>query len=516
MDQVEKAVIYARKSTEDKEKQVASISDQLHEAKKILDQNGLVPIKTFSEEKTGKESGVRTAFYEMLDFIEKGNANTIVCFKADRLSRNGSDGGRIIELVDKGIIKKIITPFSIFDCNNSYMLWIEFMGSTKYSKDLSDTVKRRLKIKCEMGVRPGQVPIGYLNTPNETKGQRRIIVDELRFPLVRKWWELMLSGNYTVTSSLEVVTNMGLRDRKGNKVSYYSADRMFRNIFFAGIFDYGGIRYKGSYKPVVSMREFLAVQRIIDQTGRHGRTDTRLPFQGKMKCGECGSTITGEKHHRGRKTFWYYRCKKNKGKCSQPYMNADDMNAQVKDYIREYNLEPEFCEWLRGVLRRRNTFEFEVAKKEKELITKQLKDLDAKKEVVCKMRIDGLLDESEYKAKVNELLTEERSLQESESYNRTSYWTEILNRAINFSEQLIRLYERKDVFIRQQILNILGRTVYVKDKKVYIEAKNVFVGLKKAEKAYFGKNEAVEQQIVPSLWPNADLATQKINSVPRV
>lgn len=517
MNNMDLAVVYCRKSSEDKNKQIASIGDQIDEANKLIKDYELSEVcSPFKEEKTGKESGVRTEFYKMIELIESGKANTIITWKADRLARNGGDGGKVIEMVDKGIIKRIITPGNIFDRNNSYMLWIEFMGSTKFSKDLSDTVKRRLKIKAEKGIRPGRVPIGYRNTPSLLKGDRQIIVDPDRFPLVRKWWELMLTGQHTVKSSHEIMKARGLRDRRGNVIKFATAVRIFRNIFYAGIFDYGGVRYQGSYKKMITLSEFLKVQKIMDLKGKHGRTNKRLPFQGMMLCGECGSTITGEKHKRGRHTFWYYRCKKNHGPCGQVYLNADLMNPQIKDYLKTMSIEPEFTEWLKGVLKRRNRTEFELAKKEKELLTKRVQELDSKKEVIAKLKIDGVYDEAKYRKKINDILTEEKQLHEAMLNDRGNFWLDVVNQAVNFSSTMLKLFDKGDIFTRQMILRILGSNIYIKDKKLDIKAKSVFMGIKIAENAYLKGNGLVEHKKEAYIPPNQEFLAEKIYSVPRV
>lgn len=508
-EQMDLAVVYCRKSSEDSNKQVASISDQLHEADKLLKQYDLTPIKTYTEVKTGKESGVRDEFYQMLDQVEKGKANVIVCWKADRLSRNGSDGGRIIEMVDNGKIKKIITSNSVFDRNNSYMLWIEFMGSTKFSKDLSDTIKRRLKIKAEMGVRPGQVPVGYLNTPDEVKGQRRILADPLLFPLMRQWWNLVLAGT-SIKSSLEIMTAKGLRDHRGLKIGYSRAANIFRNVFYCGIFDYGGIRYKGSYKPVVSLDEFMRVQRILDGKGGGGRKNIKLPFQGMMKCGECGSTITGESHKRAHKVFWYYRCKKNHGKCNQVYLNADDVNPQIRTYLKSMNVHPLFAEWYKNILKRRNTVEFETTKKELELQTKTVNDIEEKKEVLARMRIDGLITEERYQEKAKGLLTDEQLILENKPTNKTDFWMKVISLATDFAENMSKLYEKDDVYVKQMVLKILGSNIFVYNKMVDIKTKSLFIGILHDEKEYLVKNLSVEQQNIPSLWAKEGISAPQV------
>jgi DNA invertase Pin-like site-specific DNA recombinase len=485
------AVIYGRKSEEDKTRQICSIEDQLKEMATLQERVGIPVIATFTESKSGKTSGVRKEFYCMLKLIEEGKANTILCWKADRLSRNGTDGGRLIELVDRGVIRKIITPNGEFDRNNSYMLWIEFMGSTKYSKDLSDNIKRRLKYKAESGVFPNQAPLGYQNTPWKIKGTREIEPDPERFELCRKWWELMLSGCHTVESSREVVTGMGLRGKNGKKISLSSGYKMFRYIFYTGIFDFNEIRYEGIHKPMVTISEFTKVQRLLDSKGNHGRSDTPLPFQGMLKC-TCGATITGEKHKRGSKWFWYYRCTKKLGPCTQPYLNADNFDPQVREYIASLKLAPHFGEWIKKVLKRRNHQEFEFSKKNRELITKRLNELDVRIERLYGMKIDGLIDETKYKEKKNGLLMEEQQLKEAQSRKTTSYWESVIDNTINFATSVMELFDKGDIYTRQMVLRILGSNIILEDKKIKIEPKYAFIFLRDAENHLKGKIPSLE------------------------
>ena len=110
---MDKGFDYARKSSEDKNKQIQSINDQLRELRKFRENRTDLPLvltEPFTEEKSAKVSGVRNAFYQMLKRIVLGEANCIYTWRADRLARNGSDGGKIIEMVDNGLIKKIVTP----------------------------------------------------------------------------------------------------------------------------------------------------------------------------------------------------------------------------------------------------------------------------------------------------------------------------------------------------------------------------------------------------------------------
>src|SRR3989338_6693559 len=105
-----KYIIYARKSTEEDDRQVLSIEAQLVELKEFSAKEKNFPPKkklkfapALGEAKTAKEPG-RIKFAEMLSFLESGKADGIISWNPDRLARNSIDGGQIIYLLDREII----------------------------------------------------------------------------------------------------------------------------------------------------------------------------------------------------------------------------------------------------------------------------------------------------------------------------------------------------------------------------------------------------------------------------
>lgn len=99
-----KYFIYARKSTEDEERQVKSIEDQLKELKEFSKREKLQVAQTFIENKNAKKPG-RTVFNEMIQKLYKSDEPIgLLAWHPDRLARNSVDGGHIIYLID---IKKV-------------------------------------------------------------------------------------------------------------------------------------------------------------------------------------------------------------------------------------------------------------------------------------------------------------------------------------------------------------------------------------------------------------------------
>lgn len=347
-----RAIIYARKSTDEKTKQIKSIDDQLIICNRIVKENNLTLIAPpFVESRSGWRADERIEFPKILKPLQTGQADSLVMCNFDRNARNYKENGILLDLMEKGKIK-IYTESEILDDEESLKTAIQGAINVESSRKLSKIVKSRLRLKAERGDFSGVAPIGYLNTPKKLKGTREIIIDKKRVELVRKWWELFLTGKYTVEDSLSAITKKGLRNRKGKIISRTTAHSMFRNIFYTGKFKYGGEEYFGNHKPIVTMSEWLRVQRFLDRKGKKGNGTLQNPeetaFRGILKCGECGCAITMQKHIKNYKNgvsqvFWYYSCTKRRNKikkCTQKYLNAKDFDTQLKAYLDNIKLNP--------------------------------------------------------------------------------------------------------------------------------------------------------------------------------
>ena len=97
-----KYFLYARKSTDEEDRQVLSIEAQTTELHEFARKENLVIAKEFIESKTAKAPG-RPVFNEMISSIETSNEKVgILAWHPDRLARNSIDGGKIIYLIDSG------------------------------------------------------------------------------------------------------------------------------------------------------------------------------------------------------------------------------------------------------------------------------------------------------------------------------------------------------------------------------------------------------------------------------
>src|SRR6266702_3470426 len=102
--------LYARKSTDTEDKQVQSLEDQIKYMLEIAKREGLRIVgEPIQEKMSAKRPNVRPKFMAMLDEIESGKIDGIICWKLDRLSRNPTDSGRIQQLLQDGKLQHIQT-----------------------------------------------------------------------------------------------------------------------------------------------------------------------------------------------------------------------------------------------------------------------------------------------------------------------------------------------------------------------------------------------------------------------
>jgi len=202
-----RVIAYARKSTEQDDRQILSIDAQLRELQEYAANEQLEIVASLREAKTAKEPG-RTEFARMLEIIEKGGAEGILSWHPDRLARNSVDGGRIIHLLDTGKLKGLKFPTFWFEPTpqGKFMLNIAFGQSKYYVDNLAENVKRGMREKVRRGEWTWPAPLGYLNN----REKRNIEPDPDKASIVRKAFELYATGAHTLLSLRNELTRLGL------------------------------------------------------------------------------------------------------------------------------------------------------------------------------------------------------------------------------------------------------------------------------------------------------------------
>lgn len=479
---------YSRKSQEDTSRQVQSISTQLDIVKGLAlrDNVHLLESHILTEERSAKEPG-RPIFNQLMDIVEKNEHTFVYCWHFNRLTRNPIDFGRIEWFLQKGKLT-VITPTNTFNENtNTIVSAVEGAKGNQDIRDLSRMVRDGLAKKISKGIRPGVAPLGYLNDLSKLKGERDNVPDPVRFPIVRKMWDLMLTGSYTPPKILEIVnkewgfTTVKRRRSGGGELSRTGIYQIFTNPFYAGIAVWGGKEYPGTHQPMVTLEEYDRVQMLLGRKGRPRPKTYEFSFNGFVRCAECGCLYTG--HHKEKiikktgeiKVYEYYYCtrKKKNVKCSQRKgIPLTQFEAQVEREITKYEILPEFRDWALEILNEKNDQEINDRNAKYEMLLASLADAKKQRGNLTRMRyreqINDEVFDSEDKLLADKIARWEQELKETDV--RAEKWLELTEQTFHYALYAHKEFLLGDVQKKKEILMGLGQNPIVKDGQISLEA----------------------------------------------
>ena len=428
-----KFFLYARKSTDEPDRQILSIEAQITELREFGEREHLEVVQEFVESQTAKEPG-RPIFNQMLSLIEKGFAQGILAWHPDRLARNSVDGGRIIYLIDTTKIRELKFPTFWFDATpqGKFMLNIAF-GQSKYFVDnFSENTKRGLRQKLRRGELPGYAPLGYLNDLLK----HTIYKDPERFRLVRKIFELYATGNYSLKDVRKLIISAGLLSRKKNMLSVSNIQSILSNSFYYGVFKYNGEMYDGKHEPMIPKKLFEACRKVMADRSRPKKPSQKeYPFRNMLVCGECSCAITSETQ----KGHNYYRCtKKRDKKCSQKYIREEVLAEQVANEIQKVSLSSAWAEWTLNELNKEEAEAAQSGAVFAQNLKDKIKELEGKLDILLDAHLDGTISREEYTAKKEKIINEKSELSEkSKDFERNgNHWLEPARQFILAAQQV--------------------------------------------------------------------------------
>jgi DNA invertase Pin-like site-specific DNA recombinase len=437
---------------------------------KLAKERGFKIVKVFSEAKSAKAPGQRRVFTQMLADIRKGEADGILCWQLNRLFRNPVDSGDVQWLLQEGKIKSIRThEREYLPEDNAVIFSVESSVANQFILDLKKNTKRGLYAKFERGEFPGLAPLGYINkTLTDANGVDRqtIVPDPNVYPLVRKMFDLLLSGAYNPLEIHQIaLTEWGLasvrgKRRKGLPISKSSIYRILNSKFYAGIIEYAGMERRGVHQAMLTLDEFDRVQALLGSKGKPRKQEHEFPFTGLMQCATCGCAITAEtktkyiKSTKQVKYFTYYRCSRRHNtkdfKCTEPTITAPKLIEQFQTIAGTIALPKEIIDWAIDVIDSNETV---VQQEQAHLQSSRSKDIQSKEKQIDKlieMCSNDLLTVEEFKSKKLKLVQEIQQLKQfNEQQIETSKRLELIKDAFVFAVNVPSLLNSSDMKVQR-------------------------------------------------------------------
>lgn len=343
-----KYCLYARKSSESDERQAMSIDGQLKEMQAQAKREKLNVVQVITESHSAKESGQRPEFNTLLVGVAEKKYNSILTWAPDRLSRNAGDLGRIVDLMDQGKLVQIKTYSQSFSNNpNEKFLLMILCSQAKLENDNRGVnVKRGLRNKCEVGIRPGVAPIGYRNVLKLNRIST-VELDPERAPVIKEMFHKVANKGFSGRMVKKWLDDIGFTTKGGYKMPLSKVYVALQNPFYYGEFMYGNKWYKGTYEALITKTLFEKVQVQLQVAPRQWNKQL-FPFKKICICGSCGGNVTAEIKYRRTKTnkintHIYYHCNRiKKYDCPEPYITEEELIKQLIVLLPDIKLNTKY------------------------------------------------------------------------------------------------------------------------------------------------------------------------------
>ena len=524
-----KYFIYCRKSSEQEDRQILSLPAQASELNSLAKRDNLTIVDIFQESRSAHSIG-RPRFDEMLARIEAGEANGIIVWDESRLARNSLDGGKLIYMIDLGQIVEIRKPGRIYKNTPDDKSWLSmcFMMSKKESDDKGVNVRRGLRTKAEKGWFPSSwTKPGYMWDKAE-RGNKSILVDPDRFPLIKQCWNLLLTGAYTTPQILRKLneewgykspTRRTLGGKPMHRSQLYT---LFSDPFYYGWYEYKDangetVWKKGNHSPMITEEEFERAQMVLGRGSRHRIRKRHFPLTGIIHCGECGALVTAEEKWQTICTgckhkfsslnteecpkchltieemvnptishYIYYHCTKRKNaNCTQRSILSEDLLKQVDEKLEKMTVSPRFVKWA---IKHLNTLHDEETQSHTASLTQlqtSHKDCISRLDNLVKLKIspnnsDGsLLSDAEFLTQKQAIMAEKTKIEENlnNQGSRINNWVEQVEDHFNFALHARYRFENGTPEEKREMLVTVGSNLSLFNKILAIDLENEYAFL---------------------------------------
>lgn len=342
--------LYARKSTEQEDKQALSIESQVKEMQSLAEREGLEIVEIKREAHSSKEVGQRPVYNELISEIRQGKFNGILTWAPDRLSRNAGDLGSVVDLMDQGLLHEIRTYGQRFTNNPNEKFLLMILGSqAKLENDNKMVnVKRGLRARCEMGLWPSVPPTGYLSHSDRNR-KCEVILDERRADVIKQMYEKVAYDGWSGRKLYHWLRDdIRFRTKHGKPLTLSNIYIILKSTFYYGEFEYpkgSGQWYKGIHEPIITKDLYLQVQKQITSDHLVRAQDKEFAFTKMLTCGLCGSGITADEKFKNLKDgtqarYVYYGCTKFRDKnCKCGHIREEDLIEQMANILDTVSLD---------------------------------------------------------------------------------------------------------------------------------------------------------------------------------
>ena len=349
MEDIKKAGIYIRVSTEDQAREGFSLGEQQEKLEALCKYKGYEIYKIYKDAGiSAKDMEHRPEFQAMLKDMREGKINYIVAYKLDRVTRSVRDLEELITELEKNNCYLICDRDDVNTSTANGRFFVRML--TVLSQLEIEIVSERTKFGMTGAIKAGHIPshcpIGY-----KRANDKRMVIDETTKDIIIRIYNMYLEGKSYQEISNTFNSEKVLFPQK-KKWRDIDIERIINNRIYMGDYE----RYKKSKKnsdtqpiiyydvvePIISRGLWEDTQRQKEINQRAYRRNRVYIFLQKLICPDCGNIMVCKGTGGKKSKYKYYHCQKcginyREEKVEEVLMNfitgLIDYDMNVKEYF---------------------------------------------------------------------------------------------------------------------------------------------------------------------------------------
>ena len=295
-----------------------NLKNQEDGCRRLANQRGIAVAEVILGPGESGRTADRPSFVRLLSYCKthRKRVGYVIVESLSRFARNVADqGAALAELRENGITLLSVAEPNVDNTAAGRMAaGVHGVFNQYFSDALSEKMKDRSAASVRAGRWPWAAPLGYVNDLKLSNGAN-IKPDPSSAPLVREAFELYATGQYTKIQVLKIITARGLKTKRGQKLTAQTFDALLRKPIYAGWVYSSSVPepVKGLHTPVVNQELFEAVQRLLSgrklSSAPKRKQNPAFPLKHFVKCGVCGTPLTGGMNKGKLKHYANYWCR---------------------------------------------------------------------------------------------------------------------------------------------------------------------------------------------------------------
>lgn len=475
-----KALIYARVSTEEQARQGQSIEAQVKICRQYAKDKkiGIASNGVYKDEGRSGSNINRPALQQLIDRIEEDEEIDFVLVQdTDRLARNTLDHLTLKAFFKKQNVQLVSISQPMIDDSpeGQFMDTILAGVNAFYSNITARKTSKVMEEKIKAGWWPLPALMGYLNSknpsPTSNLDKKIITPDPNKAELVKLLFEMYASGTYSIDTLTKKMTSLGLTANQGNVLHKSLVARTLSNPFYYGAIIWKGKLYNGKHEPLISRELFNTCQDIMNSNNQNASRKRKHNFllRGFIYDADTKDRFWAEQHKKPNgNTYTYYFNKNNK---KGTYVSTEELEKQVEKWFGKVMMTEEYANDLREEAKKVLSNLRATNDEEKRLFINQKTAIQQKIQRVEDNLLDGTISKERFQAIVDRLDNELLEVQEQIDKVTKDYSKgfERIERLIDMARNIQQTYVEASPEMKREYLALFFEKFFVRNGKI-IEA----------------------------------------------